>query len=454
MSPARLSTWEATRFLASFAWAPLPTIRALHERYGPLVILPSPVARDHASFIAVIADHDIYREVFTRSEVWRGVKIMFNGIKGHASRRLAYSMTRLRGARHAHYRRLLMPMLKRGALEAQSEPMAITVADHVRRWPRGTPVDLLPLTERLAHDLSIQFLLGNDRHRALPIADMIRRQGEGSWYSAVLRHLAWLPVANRQEQAILRWAEDMRGRIDMGNVVSILANSADENGDPPSREIIGGLTSFIFGASFDTCQNGLAWTLILLTQHPEIAESLATEIRSAVGTELPTIERIGGLALLDGVVKESLRLFPPVPLQGRRAMLPTELAGEPIAERTLALVSTQAMCRDPIIFPDPDHFVPTRWRGLDPSPYEYPVFGAGAYMCPGKLFGIQMIKLGVAAVLSRCSIAAAPGARINYRTAITLAPRGRVQVILESAEKPVNWHAVRGAVRELVDLPN
>lgn len=453
MSPARLSRWEATRFFAGLAWAPLPTIRALHEKYGPLVILPNPAIRNHASFVAVIADHDVYREVFTRSDIWRGVKIMFNGIKGHASRRLAYSMTRLRGARHAHYRRLLMLMLKRSAVEAQSESMAVTVADHVRRWPRGTPVDLPPLTERLAHDLSVQFLFGNDMLRALPVADMIRRQGEGNWYSAVLRHLAWLPVANRQEQAIMCWAEAMRGRVDMGNVVSILANSPDENGDPPSREIIGGLTSFIFGASFDTCQNGLAWTLILLTQHPEIADLLATEIRSAVGTELATIEHIGELPLLDGVVKESLRLFPPVPLQGRRAMAPTTLAGEAIADRTLALVSTHAMCRNPAVFPDPDRFVPTRWRGLDLTPYAYPVFGVGAYMCPGMLFGTQMIKLGVAAILSRCSITTAPGARINYRTAITLAPRGKVRVILEDAEMPARWQAVRGAVRDLVDLP-
>lgn len=251
----------------------------------------------------------------------------------------------------------------------------------------------------------------------------------------------------------MRWAEAMHGRIDMSNVVSILANSTDENGDPPSREIIGGLTSFIFGASFDTCQNGLAWTLILLTQHPEIAQALATEIRTAVVGELPAIEHVGDLPLLDGVVKESLRLFPPVPLQGRRAMVPTTLAGEAIADRTLALVSTHAMCRNPDVFPDPDRFVPARWRGLDPTPYQYPVFGAGAYMCPGALFGTQMIKLGVAAVLSRCSITAAPGARIGYRTAITLAPRGKVRVLLEDAEKPARWHAVRGAVRELVDLP-
>ncbi|MEZ5786288.1 MAG: cytochrome P450 [Xanthobacteraceae bacterium] len=426
----------------------------MNEKHGPLVILPNPAARAHASFVAVVTDPDVYREIFTRSDIWRGVKIMFNGIKGHASRRLAYSMTRLRGARHAHYRRLLMPMLKRGAVEAQSEAMAATIADHVRHWPRGAPVDLPPLTERLAHDLSVQFLFGNDRQRALPIADMIRRQGEGNWYSAVLRHLAWLPLANRQEQAIMRWAEALRGRVDMGNVVSILANSPDENGEPPSREIIGGLTSFIFGASFDTCQNGLAWTLILLTQHPEIAESLATEIRSAVGTGLATIERIGELPLLDGVVKESLRLFPPVPLQGRRAMMPTTVAGEPIADRTLALVSIHAMCRNPVVFPDPDRFVPTRWRGLDLTPYAYPVFGVGAYMCPGMLFGTQMIKLGVAAILSRCSIAAAPGARIDYRTAITLAPRGKVQVVLADAEKPVRWQAVRGAFRGLVELPN
>lgn len=453
MRSVTLSDLEAARFLTSFAWSPLPAMRRLRERHGSFVRIANPFRRSSRRLMFV-ADQELYRTVFTEGDIWRGIRISFSGIRGHASNRLTVSMPRLRGPRHAHYRRLLLPLLSRPALVDMSIDMAAIATTHVRGWPRDTPIDLLPRTEELVRDMSIKLLFGGDHARAVPIAELIQRQIEGSALGRVLRHLAWLPYANRQERAILEWAAAKRGEVDQKDILSVLANATDENGLAQDAEIIGGLTTFIYGASYDTCQNGLAWSLLLLSQHPTIARALGEEIRAAVGDRPPTLERIGDLPLLEGVVRESLRLFPPVPLQARRAMSPTVLDGEEVEKGTIVMVSAHTMCRDPAVFAEPDRFVPERWKDFAPTPFENPVFGAGRYSCPGTLFGMQMMKVGIASLFADSTVALAPGCVVDHRTAITLAPRGRVRVVLRRVGTPATFPRVGGPIRDFVTLPD
>lgn len=252
----------------------------------------------------------------------------------------------------------------------------------------------------------------------------------------------------------MEWAEQKRGNINPKDILSIIANNPDEYGAPASREIIGGLLSFTFGAAYETCQNALIWTLILLTQHPQIAAALEDEIRGAIGRDLPTMDRIGSLPLLDGVMKEGMRLFPPIPLQTRRSMRDTTLAGTFVKSGTRYIASAYLINRNPAVYPEPDQFRPERWLNLNPSPYDYTVFGAGGRMCPGFTFASQMVKIALAAILSQHRIELVPDTRIDYRVTLTLVPYPAVPIVLrdlESAPKPVR---ATGLFRELIQLPD
>ncbi len=198
---------------------------------------------------------------------------------------------------------------------------------------------------------------------------------------------------------------------------------------------IGGILTFTFGAAYETCQNALVWTLVLLAQHPKVAAALAEEIDRAVSGGLPSIDRIGVLPLLDGVAKEGMRLFPPVPLQFRRSLIETKLGGTHIPAGMRVLTSVYLINRDPELYSEPNKFIPERWRSLDRSPFEYPVFGAGGRMCPGALFGNQMVKIALAAILSRHRVELVPHTRIDHRAAITLMP-GRADRIARKGSPP------------------
>jgi cytochrome P450 len=296
-------------------------------------------------------------------------------------------------------------------------------------------------------------LFGDDQERARRIAKKITYGAAAAWPVPGRAALAWFRIAPKLEQEIMAWATQKRGETDPKDIFSIIVNNPDECGRPASRELIGGVLSFTFGAAYETCQNVLNWALVLLTQHPEIAGNLADEIDSAIGDGPPSMDKIGGLPLLDGVVKEAMRLFPPVPIQFRRSTVETHLGDMRVPAGMRVLASAFLINRNPEIYHDPTRFHPERWPNLSPSPYDYTVFGAGGRMCPGFMFGNQMVKIALATVLSRYRVELAPLAHINHRTTITLVPYPDLPVIFRNKAKRPVASPMSGTVRELVDLP-
>jgi cytochrome P450 len=452
-----LGQWRALAYLAAVISDPMAGTRRIHAGHRPYVTLALPFPfsrRSRPGLMGFIADVDLYRTVMSSPDIWRGVNIDFRGFRGNATQRLSSGMTRMRGASAAHYRALIGPPLKRPAVVALSPQMAAVADELVASWPRNVPTDLLPLTERLMQELAVSLLFGNDRARGMPIAKMLAWQSHAARLIPGREYLVWARMADRQERALLDWAEQKRGDVDAKDILSIIANNPDEKGAPPGPEIIGGLTGFIFRATFETCQNGLAWTLILLAQHPRIAGEVADEVVGALRGALPTIDRIGTLPLLDAVINEGLRLLPPVPIQIRKSMVATDLGGVAMKPGTRLLLSGHLINRNPDVYPDPDRFVPERWHELEVSAYDYTVFGAGGRMCPGSVFASQVAKTALAAILSRYRIDMVRDARIGYRNRITLSPYPRVPVILRDLAEPPVATRIAGAIHKLVRLPH
>ncbi len=448
MQAHQLGKWEAALLLSRFLMEPLSAARAAHRAYGPFIKAKLP-GRPGKSVVFVVADAELYKTMLSDTDTWRNTEISHRSSRNPASRRLAGGMTTLRGQRHEHYRKLIAPPLKRAAVLAMSPQMASIADRQVATWPVGRPFQLTDAARAMAKHLAIGLLFGDDRERAMPIADMIERAMQASWILPTPALYRWLKEAEAQERAILDWAEEKRGSPDNQDILSILINNTDEAGEPAPLEIIGGLTSFIFGAAYDTCQNALAWTLILLTQHPEAMAALVAEIDGAVRGERATMSRIGALPRLDWTIKEAMRLFPPVPVQMRKATRRTTLGDEAVREGDRVVISALQINRDPATYAEPDRFRPERWAEIKPSPFQYTTFGAGGHMCPGVTFGMQMMKIALATILSTRTVEMCATSRIGYRTRVTLAPVGRVEVILRERGTPVLSTQVKGAFRRL-----
>ncbi|CAI9094654.1 OLC1v1030431C1 [Oldenlandia corymbosa var. corymbosa] len=174
---------------------------------------------------------------------------------------------------------------------------------------------------------------------------------------------------------------------------------------PITRDNIKAIMHDIFTAGTETTSSTLDWAMVELIRHPEVMAKLQNEIRTVFG-EKETIEEadIQEIGYLKSVVKETLRLHPPVPLLvPRESREQTEIDGNIIPAKTRVLVNAWAIGRDPQYWDDQESFKPERFEGSDKdfagNHFEYIPFGAGRRMCPGMSFGLASLYLPLALFL-------------------------------------------------------
>ena len=368
----------------------------------------------------------------------------------------------MHGDKHKYYRQLLIPPMSRKNINAQGSQIGNIAAAEIERWPLNETIDLWAYSRALLQTFAISLLFGDDRARGIPIAALIHRLfgNNCSWkiwlcpvdlpgtpYNLMLRDGVLL------QRHILDWVEHKRGIADSRNLLSIVTNNPNEKGAPASDAEIIGHVPTLLGAAFETCQNTLIWTLVLLCQHPRIARDLLDELQGRLAGAAPTLEQVCDLPLLDAVINESLRILPPIPQQFRAATKDTMLAGFPVRKRTKVLLSPFLTNRDPDLYPEPDCFKPARWASINPSPYEFFVFSAGPRACPGYWFGTSVIKVAVAAILTRFRVALAPNALIDYVVRLTLTPKGKIPATLHRQDGAFAGSPIHGNIRNLVRFP-
>jgi cytochrome P450 len=266
-------------------------------------------------------------------------------------------------------------------------------------------------------------------------------------YGRVLRK------AEQLERRLLEWIASKRGECDERDLGSIIVNSPDADGAPPSDEAIAGQLPSLFAAASEAGQSALAFTLLLVALHPRIAGELFDELRGRRNGATPPLEAASTLASLDGIIKESMRILPPVPLQIRVAQADAAIAGHPVPKSTRVILNTFLVNRTPDLYPDGDSFRPERWRTTTRSAYECPVFSAGPHACPGYWFGLVAVKVALAAILSRYRIVLERDARIDYSVQPTMRPLNRVRVMLDREPDTVAAPHVSGSLLNLLKLP-
>lgn len=233
---------------------------------------------------------------------------------------------------------------------------------------------------------------------------------------------AWLPTANHKrarhaKQIIITYLNEMIAQrraqgMDRGDVLSALISARDaETGQMLTDEQIRDELYSLFVAGHETTAMWLTWTLYLLATHPEIQAALRTEI-NAMPAEPGTSGRNEGPAtLLDQVLKEALRLYPPAwSLFLRRAVEDIHLDDRMIPRDGVIYISPYIQHRLPQYWPDPDRFDPSRftgdWRARIPA-YAYMPFGGGPRVCLGANLAELETSIILRVILSRYTISLA-----------------------------------------------
>lgn len=160
----------------------------------------------------------------------------------------------------------------------------------------------------------------------------------------------------------------------------------------------------IFGAGGVNPPTTIEWAMTELLRNPRVLAKARAEIRQAFKGKM-NIEEPESQALdyLNSVIKETLRLHPPIPLIPREAREKCEISGYHVPIKSRVFINAWTINRDPKDWNDADCFQPERFLNSSinfvGSNFEYIPFGAGRRMCPGMSFGLSAVKLSLAYLL-------------------------------------------------------
>lgn len=230
-------------------------------------------------------------------------------------------------------------------------------------------------------------------------------------------------------------AERRADPADRGDLLSMLLTATDTEGDGRgmSDQQLRDEAITLFVAGHETTANLLTWTWLLLARHPHVEAALHEELDVVLDDgRLPTLDDLPRLPYTRNVLAESMRLYPPAYMLGRRSTAEYRVRDYLLPPRTVFLLPQVIVHRDRRWWPNPDTFDPERWHTPDETrpKFAYFPFGAGTRVCVGEQFAWMEGTLALATLARRWRVRV-PGPDPELEPIITLRPKGGMPAVVE-----------------------
>jgi len=219
------------------------------------------------------------------------------------------------------------------------------------------------------------------------------------------------------------------------DLLSLMLDSADpETGTGlTDDEVIDNLLTFI-AAGHETTALALTWTFYLLSQHPQIEARMLAEIAAVTGGAELAAEHVAQLTYVNQVVRESMRIYPPVAALGREAMAPFAVGPHQVHAGDRVVVPIYALHHHTLLWDAPTRFDPERFTPEAIKArhrFAWMPFGAGPRIC----IGLQFALLEAVAILGTLLPAVHLRAQAGYvpvpKSRITMRPRDGMPMVIE-----------------------
>jgi cytochrome P450 len=182
-------------------------------------------------------------------------------------------------------------------------------------------------------------------------------------------------------------------------------------------------------AGHETVAAALAWTLMLLAEHPDAQDRVRAELDAHPGP-VPLVGHRERLPWTRAVVDEALRLYPPAWAISRRSHRDDVVGGRPVPAGTLAIISPWLVHRRPDLWPDPEAFRPERFVG-GTTRNGYLPFGQGPRLCIGREFALGEMVLVLAELLREHRVDVPAGwTRPVAEAKVAVHPRGGMPLVV------------------------
>ena len=356
------------------------------------------------------------------------------------------------GERWRALRRITAPLFSPRVIATMFNKMVFAADELAARWrahPPGTPLEMSGEFQRLSYDIVSSTIfsgaLDADRETHQANVDYYFETIGRMDFASVLFLPSWIPTLNAwRGRAALRGFQSVIHRV-----VADRMESKNRKGDDLLDRLIAATDSetglhlnpagvadnilTFLTAGYDTTANTLTWAAYLLALFPEVTERAIAEINTVIGDRPVQITDLDSLVYCRAIINETLRLYPPVPINTRLALADDVLAGIPIKAGTHIYLAAWLTHRHHALWDDPGAFNPERFmpENIDNIPRgAYYPFGLGPRICIGMSFGIQELLIVLATILPKFTFHLTAPDSVLPECRITLRPRGGLPMLV------------------------
>ncbi len=407
--------------------------------------------------VYVLGNPDYVRQVLvTKGKSFSKAPLDYNIL----SKFLGDGLLTSEGEFHKQQRRLAQPAFHMNRIKAYAEVMVDYAEEMMDTWQADETRDIAEEMMQLTMHIVSKTLfdankvtsvgetavsVGHALHDLQGVSNRDYRRGVSlpNWIPTKdnrLRNQAVKIYNETIEQIIAqRRATAVNGEIqDNGDLLSMLMLSRNEDGSAMDDQQLRDEVATLFAAGHETTSNALTWTWYLLSQNPAVEAKLHQELDKVLNGRTPTLEDLRNLPYTQQVIKESMRLFPPVwVLNARIALEEVEIGEYTLPKGSIVFVSPYVMHRLPQYFPDPyafdpERFTPEKEQAL--PKFAYFPFGGGVRVCIGNSFAMMEAQLILATIAQEYRLQLQPNFPVVKNPQITMSPLHGLQMQLLKRE--------------------
>ncbi len=432
LPPGPRGPLEVARAFRTFTRDPDGAILDLSTRYGDVVSL-----RIGTELVVVLADPELIGELLLDKDA----AFMKDNVTRGLAQVLGKGLLTSEGELWRKQRKLIAPSLSKKQIASYADAMVLHGRRYAERLSNGEVRDLHADMSAVTLAIVVATLFGTElaggQERVGVVVDQYMEDFHALVHSWRRLFPEWFPFPERRrgnrtvkeldalvfdiirrKRASKERGDDLLSRL-------LLARDESEPSSGMDDQQLRDEVITLFMAGHETTANALAWTLLLLAEHPEIDARVSCEVASVLGTRAAAAEDVAKLPVTRAVIDESMRLYPPAHIIGRESLREVRLGEYTIPRGTSVLASPWAMHHDRRFFPDPEAFRPDRW--LDGSTaslprYAYMPFGGGPRVCVGNHFAMMEAVLVLATIVQRVRFERISRAPVRAQPAITLRP--------------------------------
>lgn len=353
-----------------------------------------------------------------------------------------YSLLTLDEKLHKRHRRMIMPAFQPQSVIEFSRIMKKIVEEAVAQWEPGQVLSMQDVMLAISLDVILGAIFGTKNKAWLRSMKKALEKCIGDLGANPLPLMSDDDVAGTHSKAKgksawdqfrrklagidkLIYAEIKRRRSsphgsEQDMLSLILAAKDEHHATLPDNELRDEIMTLII-AGHETTATTLAWAFYWIHREPHVLKKCLAELSSR-GSAFAS-------PYLDAILKETLRIYPVIPLVSRKLQNAVKIQGWALPPGVHATACIYLTHYRKDIFPDPHTFNPDRFLEKQFSSFEYYPFGGGARRCIGMYFAQAEMKIILSHALTHCSFALVNGEKVRpVRRSVTLSPSGGMKM--------------------------